>query len=419
MSAIPYILILSALLPYLPYGLRVEHVLVPALLLWPIFSAKRVHVETPLIVGGLMLGALAAAYFSQQSLETGADADPLSQFVRLLLPVFGLMVLPSVLPQQDNVAVKVSEAAVVAGALAATFTALSLFSNLAQTLLTFWVQGQEGSVWQSAYDVGRYTGIFNQPIEAGIFYSVCLIGAVHAYRYGKMNRIFLLLAMALIIFGGTASLSKNFIVLGTACAVGYAFLNKLLSRSLLVILSIPIIAAAPMGLQRLNINYITSLRDLYLDQGIIGALSAGRFGSEGGSVSMLFESLLVSGDWLTGRGLGSHLPLDSGYLEYFYQGGILSLAGYVLALAVLSKYGWANRTHRDGPLLMVLMAYIWLSSAGGPTITASRTGIIVLILVCACLVSIRRYREPALYMPQGRIGQNHSARLFPHATDPA
>jgi hypothetical protein len=389
MSVIPYLLILSALLPYLPYGLRVEHLLIPALVAWTILGAKRVHAETLLIASSLTIGALTAAFFSQYSTETGADADPTSQFVRLILPAFGMMALPTVLPQRENVTVEVSEAAAITGALVGTFTGISLVNGYAQSFLSLWTQQQEGSVWSNAFDVGRYTGVFNQPIEAGIFYSLCLIGAVHAYRYGKMNRIALLLAMALIIFGGSASLSKNFIVLGAACAVGYAFMNKLLSRWLMVILSIPIIAVAPIGLERVNINYIASIRDLYLDQGLIGALSAGRFGTEGGSVALLFESLMETGDGWTGRGLGSQLPLDSGYLEYFYQGGILSLAGYLMALATLSLYGWKNRAHRDGQLLLVLMAYIWLSSAGGPTITASRTGIILLILISACLVGIR------------------------------
>jgi hypothetical protein len=391
MAVIPYILIFSALLPYLPFGLRVEHLLIPALALWSIVSAKRVHPETTLIVGGLVFGALVTAFFSQYSLEAGAFADPTSQFIRLLVPALGMMALPSILPQRENVAVNVSEAAVIGGAFAATFTAMSLFSGFAQSLLLWWVQGQEGGVWQSALDIGRYTGIFNQPIEAGIFYSVCLIGAVHAYRYGNMNRIVLLISTALIIFGGSVSLSKNFIVLGMACAIGYAFINKLLSRSMMVILSIPIVVAATIGLQRANVNYILSLSDLYLDQGLIGALSAGRFGSAGGSVSMLFESLFETGDWRTGRGLGSQLPLDSGYLEYFYQGGIFSLAGYLLALTTLTLYGWKSRDDPGGQLLMVLMAYIWLSSAGGPTITASRAGIIILILISACLVIIRQH----------------------------
>lgn len=393
MSVIPYILIFATLLPYLPYGLRVEHLLIPALAVWPLLSAKRLYAETLLIVGALSLGALAAAFFSQYSYDTGTFAEPFSQFVRLVLPVFGFMALPTVLPQKENVTIRVAEATVVAGAITATFTAMSLVSGYVQNLLRWWVQGDEGSVWQSAFDIGRYTGIFNQPIEAGIFYSMCLISAVHAYRYSKMNRIALSLAIVLIIFGGSASLSKNFIVLGAACAVGYAFLNKLFSRSLLIILSFPIVAAIPMGLERLNINYVTSLSDLYSEQGLIGALSAGRFGALGGSVSILFESLIESGDWVMGRGLGSHLPLDSGYLEYFYQGGIISLSGCIIALGVLSVQGWRNRDHRDGKFLIVLMAYIWLSSAGGPTITASRTGIVLLILICACLIGIRQHNE--------------------------
>ena len=130
MSAIPFILILSALLPYLPGGLRVEHVLIPALILSPTLNARRIHSETPFIVGGLMLGAFAAAFFSRYSWETGADADPLSQFVRLLLPALAFVVLPTFLPQRENVVVKTAEATVIAGALTATFTIASLFSDI-------------------------------------------------------------------------------------------------------------------------------------------------------------------------------------------------------------------------------------------------------------------------------------------------
>jgi hypothetical protein len=396
MPALPYILVLSTLLPYLPAGFRVEHVFLPALLLWPVLTARRVYPETPFVVGGLLLGAFAAAFASQYSWETGADADPLSQFIRLILPAVALMVLPSVLPQNENISVKVAEATAIGAALSASFAAASLISVFARDLLQFWVQSGENSVWLNSQDVGRYTGIFNQPIEAGIFYSVALIGAIHAYRYGKMSRVVLLAAMALIVFGGSASLSKNFIVLGAACTIGYAFWIKLLSRAFLIILSIPIAVLAPAGLEQLNFNYIASIRDLYLDQGLLGALSAGRFGSDTASVSLLFTSLFETGDWVRGRGLGSHLPLDSGYLEYFYQGGIFGLAGYVLALTVLSWRAWANRKHSDGRLLIVLMAYIWLSSTGGPTITASRAGIVLLIVASACVVGIRQKGETGL-----------------------
>lgn len=401
MSAFPYILVFSALLPYLSAGFRVEHVFIPALFLLAALNARRIHSETLIVVGGLLLGAFAAAIASQYSWEAGADADPLSQFIRLVLPAVTFMVLPTVLPQNEDVLVNVSEAVTISAALCASFTAASLISVPANEMLQIWVQSGDNSVWLNSQDVGRYTGIFNQPIEAGIFYSVALLGSIHAYRYGTMSRVLLLAAIALIIFGGTASLSKNFIVLGAACAVAYAFWIKLLSRVLFIILCVPILILAPVGLEQLNINYIASLRDLYLDQGLIGALSAGRFGSEDGSVSLLFTSLFESGDWVSGRGLGSHLPLDSGYLEYLYQGGIFGLCGYILALAAMSWYAWTNRQYENGKMLMVLLIYIWLSSTGGPTITASRAGVIVLIMVSACVVGIRQKTELETKANQG------------------
>jgi hypothetical protein len=209
-----------------------------------------------------------------------------------------------------------------------------------------------------------------------------------------MSRSLVFAAMALIAFGGAASLSKNFIVLGAAAALGYAFMIKLVSRTSLVLLSLPIIAAAPLALERFNPIYFESLKYLYYDSGAFAALSAGRFGYDEASVSILFDSLVSTGDWLVGRGLGSQAPLDNAFLEYLYQGGIVALAGYVVALTVLTFYAWTNRTHRDGKLLLVLLAYVWLGSTGGPTITASRAGVALLLLISACLIGIRVTRNP-------------------------
>lgn len=393
MYVIPFILLFSAMLPYLAGGLRTEHLLIPALVLWPLLNAKRIHVDQTLVVGGLLVGAFATAYFSQFSFETGARAEPLSQFIRLLLPALAMMVLPTVLPQREDISVPVAEATLIVGGFVGVFLLLSMVSGQVSDLLTYWIRSEEGGVWLSSQDVGRYTGLFNQPIEAGIFYSVALIAGMHALKFGKMNRLVIFASLVAVMFGGIACLSKNFIVLGAAGALGYAFMIKLISRTVVVFLSIPIIAAIPMALEGLNLDYVTSLRDLYHEGGILAALSAGRFGSAGGSVSQLFESLFATGDWVTGRGLGSHLPLDNGYLEYLYQGGIVALAGYLVALATLSWVAIVNQAYSEGKLLMVLTGYVWLASAGGPAITSSRAGVVLMILMSACLISIRQKRE--------------------------
>lgn len=409
----PFLLLGAALLPYLSGNLRFEHVAIPALTAWAILQARRVHPETAWIVGGLMIGALATAFFSRYSYLTGAMSDPLPQFIRLILPALMMATFPSLVPQDEDSSIHMAKATVVLGGICASFTAISLVSGPVNGLLVLWVRSDEGGTWFSSQDIGRYTGIFNQPIEAGIFYSIALIAVIHLLRYTKMSRTLLIAAMIVISFGGAASLSKNFIVLGAAAAVGYAFLIRLISRNAVLVLSIPIIISAPVLLERVNQNYFDSLKYLYNEGGILAALSAGRFGYSEASVSILFDSLVSSGDWLAGRGLGSQLPLDNGFLEYLYQGGILALLGYIVALTALTIYAWKNRAYRDAKLLLIIMAYTWLASTGGPAITASRAGTALLLLVSACLASIRANLDPSPRSAQG-LGQVRSAVLSVH-----
>lgn len=415
----PFILVLVAmpLLPYLTSGVRVEHLALPALAGWAMLHARRIHPDTVWLVGGILLACLATAVLSRLSYETGMMADPTSQFIRLIMPAFMLVAFLVNLPQNAECSVMVGKGLVLVGAATALFTAATLVNGTAADLLPFWVQGGEGGTWLSSQDVGRYTGIFNQPIEAGIFYSIALISAVHVWRYSDFSRPVIVLCMAAIIFGGSASLSKNFIVLGAAGALGYAFICGLLSRSLALFLAVPILLASPMALERVNFNYITSLQDLYYQGGVLAALSAGRFGSEEGSVSILLENLIASGDWVTGKGLGSQLPLDNGFLEYFYQGGIISLAGYLVTLATLALIGWRHRQRADGRLLLIISGYVALASTGGPVLTANRAGVEVVLLAVACIIGIRQAiafegRSPAMPTGESERSTNAPARAF-------
>lgn len=389
MHFLPAIILSSALLPYLPSGLRMEHLLVVFLAFWAIMRSTTVNMSTFWVVGGLVLAAVCTALFSPQSYQTGAYAEPLSQLVRLLLPVAIMIAFPFVLSGDKEATIHVANYTLLFGAVVAMFGTVAMVWDPVRQLLPLWVRSEEGGVWLAAQDVGRFTGIFNQPIEAGIFYSVALIAGVHAWRFGSWNKFAILLGMVAVTYGGVLSLSKNFIVLGLACALGYGYMIRVIPRAVAIALSIPIIITVPLAIEGMNANYFQSLADLYYDQGLFSALSAGRFGEESGTVSMLFSSLLSSGDWVTGRGLGSFQPLDNGFLEYFYQGGILSLIGYLATLLTLTILGWHYRETRDGKLLIVLTIYIWLASMGGPVLTANRANISILLLVSASLSGIR------------------------------
>lgn len=393
MNLLPLFILASALLPYLPAGLRVEHLLVPFLAFWSIAGSTKVHASSSWVVGGLAVAVGSTIFFSLRSYETGIYAEPVSQLVRLVLPAVMMVAFPFVLLRDKDATVRVANYTVLLGAASAVFGALTMVWSPAEAILPLWVRAEEGSVWLASQDVGRFTGIFNQPLEAGIFYSVALIASIHAWRFGSWNKLVILLAIAAIIYGGTLSLSKNFIVLGAACALGYGFMIRIISRRVAIVLSIPIIIAIPLGVEELNANYFQSLADLYYDRGFLAALSAGRFGEEAGTVSILFSSLLSSGDWITGRGLGSFLPLDNGFLEYFYQGGILALGGYVATLLTFTAVSWRHRETRDGKLMLALTIYVWFASMGGPVLTANRANVGLLLLISACMVGIRTIRS--------------------------
>ena len=118
------------------------------------------------------------------------------------------------------------------------------------------------------------------------------------------------------------------------------------------------------------------------------AISAGRLGSSETGVSQLFADLWDRDRWILGRGLGSHLPLDSGYLEYFYQGGALAIVGYLAFLVVLAVAAIRYRATAGGKLIGCLLVLTVAGSTGGPVITASRASVAFMLLLAAAFVSI-------------------------------
>lgn len=120
------------------------------------------------------------------------------------------------------------------------------------------------------------------------------------------------------------------------------------------------------------------------------ALTAGRLGSSDTEVSQLFAQLWTQGHWVYGRGVGSQLPLDNGYLEYFYQGGVLALCGYVVSLVALALPAVAHARRIEGKLLFYLLLFVVIASLGGPVVTANRANVTLMLLMVACIVTMRR-----------------------------
>lgn len=396
---IPLLITLSALMPYLPGGVRVDQIVVPILAAPAFMMARRQHAGTFIWGISLIISLVALALSSRLSWQTGLATSGLFSMIRITWPVIALLSFPALLSRTPH-ATLYSTLSVAGCAGVASLAALgALASPRILEILTLWVRTEDDSVWTQARDIGRFSGIFNQPLEAGVFYSVALMALAFCWKHAQVNKLLLLGILMLILAGGGLSLSKNFIVVGIVCSAALAIWIGVIPFWLVFAIALPTLIIVPPLFVRYNPDYVDSLVALYYTGGLFSALTAGRFGQADSQVSILFQSLFEVGDWPLGRGLGSHLPLDNGFLEFFYQGGIVALGGFVMALLALLIHGWRHRATDQGRFLVMLVLFTIGASLGGPAFTANRANIALLLLIAATIVDIRREqptRAPAI-----------------------
>lgn len=381
-------------MPYVGGNLRVDQLMVPLIAAPAFLLARRQYASSMLWSISLLVSLVALAISSRLSWQTGLATSGLNSMIRIALPTIALMVLPTALSRVPHVTVMTAEAIVFCAGATGLFTLAALVSPQVLNILMYWVQAGDDGVWSQARDVGRFSGIFNQPLEAGVFYSVATLALVYCWKHSSISKIVLVGILALIMTGGLLSLSKNFVVVGLVAALIYALWIRVLPAWLAVSVTIPTLAIVPPLFIRYNPAYVDSLLAIYYSEGLVAALTAGRFGGgEGSQVELLFRSLFEVGDWPLGRGLGSHLPLDNGFLEFFYQGGIVALGGFLFALLALFLYGWRARGTDAGRLLVMLVVFTAGASLGGPAFTANRANIPLLLLTAATIVELRRGGE--------------------------
>jgi hypothetical protein len=381
----------SGFFPYLPGGLRVEHLIFPLIfILATMFSIDRLRtVSKPLLFIACLLfsAALFALIGSYFSASAGVAAPVLSMSIRLLFPAIVIATLAVSIPANSCVMRGTATAVVMLAMPLALIAISSVFFDISDFLYLY-VKSEEDSVWSQASAVGRFTGLFNQPLEAGIFYSVSLLALIYLMSIKWWRPSGRVLFLGLILVGGSLSISKNFVVLGVLTSLIYSVSISLISTRSAVILLGAMVAAVSSWLMLSDDNYSNSFIQLYSDGGFLMALTAGRLGSGDTEVAQLWSQLFSSGKWIGGAGLGSHLPLDNGYLEYFYQGGIFSVGCYLLAVFSVLIYSIVNWSINESKLLFFLGIFVVLSSLGGPAITANRANVPLLALMAACVLSI-------------------------------
>jgi hypothetical protein len=387
------IIIISSLGPYIGLGLRAEHVFIYgffAIVLIMFFFKTRLNKTLLYLLVPLLFSFLVTISFDFLTGSKIRQGNIFSNIDNLLQPVLLIFVLSYFMNKSftDDDFKIIIKVIIIIAMIAGLISILTMFIDF-EFILKFFISDIEGeeSLWKQVLSLGRYTGMFSQPLEAGIFFSGSIFSLIFMKKVYGLNTWYFSVAFLIIFVAGFISLSKNFYLLGLGMAfflygqLSHWSIKKYFSIILIflgIIVSFFLFFINDFG------NYFNSILGLYESNGFASAITGGRFGgSESTDVELLFKKFINEG-FFTGFGLGTHLPLDNGFLEFAYQGGVFSLLGYLIFLCYLLIISLKSRTN-SAKFLLILAFYVFFSSIGGPVLTANRGNIIIIFLICGTI----------------------------------
>ncbi len=243
------------------------------------------------------------------------------------------------------------------------------------------------TVWGRSLTNGRYLGIFNQPFEAGLAYSIGLLLWVYLLLRQKAGSFLLLNVGILLIAGGLLSISKVFLLGGIPAAILFAVwvLNTRRAKRLGgVFILLVIVTGLLTSFRRwVGAQYLLQLFD-YKQVSKVGALSlysGGRL-NQSSFVGHLFR-LVWDVSPLVGFGFGVNFALDNAYLEFFYQGGLIALTIYlgILIILGLSFFRKLASGLIEAKMALLLVALVLFAGFGAPVLTINRSSILVWVVL--------------------------------------
>jgi hypothetical protein len=386
-------IILSSIGPYIGYGLRLEHVFIYGTILFlPLISNSPINKKLFLLLIPLLFSFSITFFFDLFTDSNARRGNLFSSIDNLIEPVLLIFISSLCLTRnfQETQFKKLLNLIKNISLLAAFISILTIFFDL-KWMLKYYISDIDSDLglWNQVYSLGRYIGLFTQPIEAGIFFSMALFVLVYMYKVRYIGKSSFYLSSIIILVGGMISLSKNFYLIAIVCAIllyGQLSYWKPSRYITLILISSLFIFIFIFSIDLTYTNYMNSLIEIYQRDGLTAALTAGRFGGDNMTkVEIMFNEFWHKG-FFTGFGISSSSVLDNGFLEYAYQGGIFSLIGYIFFIINGFVISYINRKDLTSKFLNIIFVYVLIASVGGPVITSNRSNIIVLILICSLVV---------------------------------
>lgn len=259
------------------------------------------------------------------------------------------------------------------------------------------------SVKARSINMGRYLGVFNQPMSSGCAYLVGTLCFLTTYRRGTDNTFLSLIIIGLLTIGGSFSVSKVFLF-GLPLIILTFFIlsiciNKL-SKSNIYILII-ILSVLPILVIFLDYfnwrgydffvrffeidNYFGSTK---LDNVII-ATAEGRFTND--TYALLKIKELLMKNKILGYGVTDMHVFDSGIYEITLLGGLLGIAIYlsiIFYFLVISLLEIAKRNPMGISLFCIFIIFFGTSLGGSP-IHLNRVSPLLLLVILSTICLIK------------------------------
>lgn len=249
-----------------------------------------------------------------------------------------------------------------------------------------------GSVAVLAAENGRYTGIFDQPAEAGIASGVALLLLIWLVRRHVWRAPWAIAAAVLVASGGVIALSKVFLL----AAIPAAVVTVLRASARVRVIASAAAAAGAAWLAGVagllpawspGSTYVAALT--HPGGSLAGTYTADRYGARG-TLAPEFADVL-HGAPIAGFGAGGLLAAyDSLWQQVFVVAGLL---GVILVTTVLVTLAWRLARLRrllSRPEWQLAVGVLFLAvaaSLGIPSLTANRAGtmlwLVLGLLVCA------------------------------------
>ena len=404
------LLCIVALGPYIlpTMGLRLEHFVIYGSFLYVIFKMLLcINAKMDRNVFLLMLLCLANVFWMVVvSLQNISWASPYRIFAALenfTQPVALIIIIYATMTRLDRAARQnllqvASIAVIVMLCINSVIAILTIFYDTWPFTQYFVVadygtEGEMATVWERAASMGRFLGIFNQPGEAGLAYSIGSLVWVYLATTSKRINSIAWVSLILLIIGGSLSVSKSFILGGFPLSMLYwfwtAISQKRIRKSTLIggmgwflggVAVISLFAKSWAGL-----GFLLRLFDWsYIkDEGAIYIFTGQRYGGDESVINQLARI------WSETPVMGFGVPLryisalDSAYYEFFIYGGIVGLIFYIAILAVILWVAFRGlRTDSElGRLLMALWILIIGAGIGAGVLTINRSSIFLLVIL--------------------------------------